>query len=81
MATISITIPNAIANRVMDAMAYQHGYQDIVDDKPNPETKVSFCKKVMIKMVKESVKAYEANRDAEAARKLAIANAEGIDIT
>lgn len=83
MALISITIPDAQLTRVVDGIAGQYNYQAMVpgaalSDPPvtNPETKNAFVKRMMIKWVKESVKAWEATQASNTARDTAITNAE-----
>lgn len=76
MATLTITIPNPILNRVLDGYAYQHGYQDEIPDtpnttKPNPETKNQFVRRILEKHIKQSVRVYERRRDEELAGKAA----------
>ncbi len=77
MATISLTIPDAIAVRVLDAMAYGNGYTDTVTDMngdplPNPITKMQFAKNVLKGWIKSNVVAYESVKAAENAREVAI---------
>lgn len=86
MATITITIPNPILNRVIDAYAYQHGYQDEIpsvdpgtrrDIKiPNPETKNLFVRRMLVRHVKQAVRAYEGRLAEDAARQDAHDKAE-----
>lgn len=66
--------------RIIDGIAYQHGYQDEIDGEANPETKGEFVKRMVIRWVKENVKAYEANKAAIEARDAAIANADAISV-
>ena len=63
MAILSITIPDAIANRVINAIALDHGWSE-----ENHLTKVQFAKQVVIDFMKSSVKAYERNQATEAAK-------------
>lgn len=81
MATISITIPDEYKDRVLDGFSYQFGYQDLIDDLPNPETKAKFCKRMLAKVIKDAVKSWEAVQAAEAARETALSNVEQITIT
>lgn len=81
MPTITITIPNPILNRVIDAYAYQHGYQDEIpsvdpvtrrDTKiPNPETKNQFVRRMLIRHIKQAVRAHEARLAENVARQAA----------
>lgn len=60
MATITVTIPNAILPRVIDGMAYHHGYAPTLENgDPNPETKAQFAQRKVREFIKQSV------RDAE----------------
>lgn len=81
MATISITIPDPIAARVVNAVAYNNGYTDTVTDMngntiPNPISKAQFCKNLVKGWIKANVVSYEAAMAADAARLEAIASAE-----
>jgi uncharacterized protein (DUF1800 family) len=60
MATIVITIPDAVLGRVIDGMAAAHGYQEVLeDDTPNPETKAQFARRIVRQFIKDSVKSAE----------------------
>lgn len=76
MATISITVPDPAAPRVLNAVAKAYGY-----DAARDGTKAEFAKAVVAKFLKEVVAGVEANEAAEAARKTAVENADGISIT
>lgn len=57
MATISITIPDASLQRVVDGMCAWHGYSaTLPDGTPNSQTKGQFVKARIAAFVKESVK-------------------------
>ncbi len=62
MASITLTIPNAIASRVTDAICNSNGYTAILSETglPNPQTKVEFVKAWLGKQLKDAVKKYEA---------------------
>jgi hypothetical protein len=79
MATLSITIPDAIAARVLDAVAYGNGYSDMIPDPmgsgnpiPNPITKTQFAKNVLKDWIKANVVSYESVQAADTARQAAI---------
>ena len=74
---ITINIPDAIATRVVNGVAYQHGYADTIineqgEEIDNPETKAVYAKRMVIQNIKNAVRAYEATQAAETARQLAI---------
>lgn len=83
MASISITIPDAVANRVTNGLAGQYNYQATIPAPnpldppvPNPETKAQFAKRMVAKFIKDSVKAFEATQAAGTARDTAAADVE-----
>lgn len=88
MATITITIPNPLLNRVIDAYAYQHGYQDEIPSAsaepgpsqdiliPNPETKNQFVRRMLVRHVKQAVRAYEGRIAEDTARQEAHSKVE-----
>lgn len=62
MAQISITIPDLVLPRVLDAMASIYGYQaTLADGTPNPQTKAQFAKQQVAAFVKRTVAAHEVN--------------------
>lgn len=80
MAQVVIDVPNAVAQRVLDAVCYLNGYTDQVSDGQgglvsNPVTKAQFAKQQAAKWLKDNVVAYEANIAANTARDTAIAKA------
>ena len=82
---ITITIPDEIAARVVNGVAYQHGYADTIADEngdeiDNPETKAAYAKRMVIQNIKSAVRSYEAVQAAETARQSAI-NAVDSEIT
>jgi len=81
MATLSITVPDAVATRVMDAIGATYGFAAALaaaaaEDPPRTLTKAQFAKQVIIDFVRTTVKNYEA----ELARAAAAAQT-GSDIT
>ena len=84
MADITISIPTPLVSRVVDAFAGQYGYKTTIPNPqnpnapeiPNPVSKSQFATNVVKSFVKEVVKAYEANTEAEKARKRAFDLAE-----
>lgn len=78
MAQISITIPDSVLNRVVDAICAQHDYQATINGAPNPETKSQFARRMIREFVKGCVRRQEM-ADAQAA---ALVKADGeISIT
>jgi hypothetical protein len=55
MANITITIPDAVVNRVLDAVASRYNWTADLG------TKAQFAKAVLIRLLKDSVKQYESN--------------------
>jgi hypothetical protein len=60
MAQITITIPDAIAPRVLNGFSSYYGYSPTLDNgDPNPETKAQFSKRKLIELIKLAVKEAE----------------------
>lgn len=81
MATLTITIPNPILDRVTNGYAYQNGYQDQVPDTPtttklNPETKAAFTRRMLLRHIKQAVRQYEIRLAEGTARQTAHDQAE-----
>jgi hypothetical protein len=75
MATVSITVPDAVLPRVVAAFAATFGYAATMPDgTANPETQNAFVKRKVAEYIKAIVVAHEANRDADAARAATLAN-------
>lgn len=82
MATFTVTIPNAILDDLIDAMALGTGWTEtIIDDEgeeiPNPETKAQWAKRILREWIKRHYRKYkgdEAVKDIapETARQAAI---------
>lgn len=76
MATLTITVPNGVANRVLTAICSLHGYQATIDDGtgnmiPNPQTQQEFVRQYIITVIKNQVVSYEGQQ-------AAIANATAV---
>lgn len=74
-------VEDALGTRILDAFAFQHGYQATLPDLngapiPNPETKLVFFRRKIREFVKESVKAAEVSQAAESARVTAATKAD-----
>lgn len=78
MATLSITIPDAVAPRVMDAVASIYGYLDPETGLPRVpgQTKAQFAKETVKTFLKNVVKQHEAQQQSEAARQAALNSVE-----
>lgn len=82
MAAITITIPDAVAVRVMNAICSNHGYEATIDGQANPETKAQAVKRYIKEWAMAHVEAYEAKVASEDARAAAIDTARSeISIT
>ena len=70
---ITFTIADAIASRIIDALALRHGWTETIIDPdtgepiPNPITKGAWAKRYIIYFIKEEVKLYEATAAAQIA--------------
>ena len=60
MAAITINVPAAQVNRVLDAMCTRFGYTGFEADGITPQSKSEFVRKLIIKYVKDNVAAHEA---------------------
>ena len=73
MATLSVTIPAAITQRVLDAVCYNNGYVDTVSDAgtgkeiPNPVSKAVFAKQYIKDLIVANVVTYERHIAAQQA--------------
>jgi hypothetical protein len=77
MADITITVPNAVLSRVLDAIAARNGYIAAVHG-----TKAQFAKSLIIAWIKREVKGYEAGLASESAINTANASVDNdISIT
>lgn len=77
MATITLTIPNAVAQRVLDGVSSKYGYSaTLADGSANPQTKSEFVKAWLSKVLKDAVRDYEADT---AAANAAIAAANSVE--
>jgi hypothetical protein len=60
MATITINIPDTIANRVLNDFAQRFNYSPTLEDgSPNPETKSQFAKRKLIEYIKQACREAE----------------------
>ena len=62
MANITITIPDAVVPRVLDAVSARNGYNTATDG-----TKAQFAKAVLVRWLKAEVVGYEKNKASEEA--------------
>lgn len=62
--SIAITVPDAKLSAVVNALAYQNGYTDMVEDDdgsepvPNPQTKAQFIKAHFLSIARATYKAH-----------------------
>ena len=87
MATIKFefTVSTETKTRIVDGIAYQHGYQDQVEDEngdliDNPESRAVYAKRMAKRWIRENVKAWEVNQEAKTARIAKIEEIEAISI-
>ena len=80
MATVTITIPDAVLARVLSGFCYQNGYSDTIVDPnninstlPNPVSKATFAKQQLIAHIVNAVRSYEISQAAQAAQQAASA--------
>jgi hypothetical protein len=60
MTTITITIPAAITDRVINGFAKRYNYPPTLEDgTANPETKAQFAKRKVIEFIKQAVREAE----------------------
>lgn len=83
MAAISVTIPDALLQRVLDGFAGQYGYAATIPDPnnpssniPNPQTKAAFTKQRVLEFIQQVVIAWEAKNAGETARIAAVTKAQ-----
>lgn len=88
MATLqlNLTVPDAQATAILNDFCAYHGYQaTLVDENgvetANPQTRALFAKAKVAEFVKNSVKSYRANAEAELARQAQIAEVDAISIS
>ncbi len=87
MATLSITVPDAIAARITSDMCAYNGYQEQIPDVNNPGTFIDnpmtpgqFVKECVKTYILSCCRAFEATKAAEDAR-IAAQNAAGSELT
>lgn len=62
---LCVPIPDGIESRVLNAVAYKHGYKDFIknndnEDIPNPQTKAQFVRSYFKNYFQEITRIYEA---------------------
>ena len=77
----NVTWDNDKKLRMLNGFVYQYSYQDEIEDEegdliPNPVSKVDFANQQIERFIRENIKAWEANQDAEAARLATIAEVD-----
>lgn len=76
MATITLTIPNGVTNRVLDAISTKYGYTGFLANGTTPQTKAEFVKAWIVRQIMTAVKEQEANTAAATAASNANADAD-----
>lgn len=61
MATISLTIPTVVTNRVLDALSTKYGYTGFLANGTTPQTKPEFVKALITRWIIAAVKEQEGN--------------------
>lgn len=76
---ISFTVPDAHATQIRNDFCDYHGYKVNIPDPanpgqtiPNPQSRTDFIKQKVGEFIKDSVRAFRANADAETARNAAL---------
>lgn len=67
MATVSITVPDAMVTRINDAFATAFEYPATIDGEPNPETKTQHTRRRVREYVAGIVRRIEAGAAAQTA--------------
>jgi hypothetical protein len=76
MAQITISIPDAVLPRVLDAMASAYGYSaTLPDGSPNPQSKAQFARQQLANFVKQTVAEQEVRAAVAAASQSAASKA------
>ena len=73
MATITLTFPDGVGPRIVDALCAEGGYDQLPDPKP---ARAVFAKSRIVRFVRETVRNYEAALAIDAARQSATAKAD-----
>ena len=83
MATLnlSVTVPDAQATAILADFCAYNGYQETINGAPNPQTKAQFAKQVVVKFVRESIKAQRAQAASLAAAQTVIAEVDAIQMS
>lgn len=74
MASMTLTVPTEVAQRVVDGFAIYHGWEPEVDGQPNPESKFEFMKRIIAQQLLDAVvyvEGLEAQQQARAAQEQA----------
>jgi hypothetical protein len=64
---ITITIPDAVTPRVINAMCAVYGYQETINGEPNTETKAQFARRMLMVYLKDITLNYEMASERRAA--------------
>lgn len=82
MAQITLSVPDAQLNRVLNGFAAAQGYTGFLEDGVTPETRIQFLRRSLVRFVKQGAVASEANEAGSTAARNARDTAEAqLDIT
>ena len=76
MATMSLTYPDVVAQRIVDALCAAGGYDTLPTTPPRP-ARAAFAKSVVVSYLMSVTRDYEAERDAQVAQTAARAKVDG----
>ena len=76
MTKVTIDIPDAIYDRVVEGFAKKHRYDEFEATRPQPKTKKQFMKDTLITLIKQAVKETEADQARDRAGKEAAEKVE-----
>lgn len=81
MANITIQIPDASLNRVINGICDAYEYDRAIMGMPSPPTKTQFAKSRIIEFIKSTVRSAEVNIATRAAESTVSSEIDGIGIT
>ena len=75
-----IIVPDDKKVEIIDDFCTYHSYPELINGKPNKETKAQFLNRKIAEFIKDSVKSLRANTQADIARTQQIAEVNLMDI-